>query len=144
MEDITDTLVGGTHTSTEGTQINAKTFTQDDVNRIVQERVAKEQRRLAGNNGEDELIRRAAELDQRERRLNAVETLRKEGLPDYLVDALNMNTDEDFQKSLEAIKKMKGDNPKEEPKVIGYGSPIGNIGSGNKSEDCLKKAFGLK
>lgn len=38
MEDLQNTSTEGTQTSTEG-----KTFTQEDVNRIVQERLAKEQ-----------------------------------------------------------------------------------------------------
>lgn len=105
MEDLQNTSTEGTQTSTEG-----KTFTQEDVNRIVQERLAKERSKTAGN-GDDELSKRAAELDMRERKLNAREALKKEGLPDYLVDALNMNTDEDFQKSMEAIKKLKGESP---------------------------------
>lgn len=102
MSDLQNTSTEGTQTGTEGAQ--QKTFTQDDVNRIVQERLAKE--RSKGNDN-DELTKRAAELDLRERKLTAKEKLRENGLPDYLVDALNMNTEEDFQKSMEAVLKMK-------------------------------------
>ena len=48
MEDLQNTSTEGTQTSTEG-----KTFTQEDVNRIVQERLAKERSKAAGN-GNDE------------------------------------------------------------------------------------------
>ena len=71
-------------------------FSQEDVNRIVQERLAKE--RSKGSNNED-LDKRAAELDARERKLDAVTKLREKGLPDYLVDVLNMNTDDDSDKA---------------------------------------------
>ena len=129
MEDNKNTSTGGTEQVTDG-----KTFTQDDVNRIVQERLAKEK-----GKGNDELDKRKAELDKRERRMNAIDELRKNELPDYLVDALNMETDEAFQQSMEAIKKMKGEST---GRVIGRGNPIGTVTKG----DCgdLHSAFGLR
>lgn len=140
MNDIQNTSTEGTQTSTEVTQ-NERTFTQDDVNRIVQERLAKEK-----GKGNDELDKRAAELDKRERRMNAVDELRKNGLPDYLVDALNMETDETFQQSMEAIIKMKGETPESNQQtpgtIIGYGNPIGVVSKGN--HDPVREAFGLK
>lgn len=137
MEDNKNTSTEGTQTSTEG-----KTFTQEDVNRIVQERLAKEKSK---GNGDDELNKRAAELDLRERKLTAREKLRENGLPDYLVDALNMNTDEDFQKSMEAILKMKGETGNNEPKPIRRGHLIGMVQSmGTKVDDPTRVAFGLK
>ena len=60
MGDLQNTSAEGTQTGTEG-----KTFTQDDVNRIVQERLAKER-----GKGNEELEKRVAELDLRERKLN--------------------------------------------------------------------------
>lgn len=144
MEDNKNTSTEGTQTGTEGTQ-GVKTFTQEDVNRIVQERLAKEKSKGAGN-GDDELNKRAAELDLRERKLTAREKLRENGLPDYLVDVLNMNTDEDFQKSMEAILKMKGEiSSNEQPKPVGKGNLIGMVqGMGTKKDDPLRYAFGLK
>lgn len=137
MEDNKNTSTEGTQTSTEG-----KIFTQEDVNRIVQERLAKEKSK---GNGDDELNKRAAELDLRERKLTAREKLRENGLPDYLVDALNMNTDEDFQKSMEAILKMKGETGNNEPKPIKRGHLIGMVQSmGTKVDDPTRVAFGLK
>lgn len=132
-------MEGNTNTSTEGTEqvTEGKTFTQEDVNRIVQERLAKEK-----GKGNDELDKRKAELDKRERRMNAIDELRKNELPDYLVDALNMETDEAFQQSMEAIKKMKGESTESTGRVIGRGNPIGTVTKG----DCgdLHSAFGLR
>lgn len=132
MEDNKNTQIEGTQTITE------RTFTQDDVNRIVQERLAKEK-----GKGNEELDKRAAELDKRERRMNAQEELRKNGLPDYLVDALNMETDEAFQQSMEAIKKMKGESSGDTGEVIRIGNPIGVVQKGGNSND-LRGAFGLR
>lgn len=136
MEDLQKTSTEGTQTSAEG-----KTFTQEDENRIVQERLAKEK-----GKGNDELDRRAAELDKRERKMNAVQKLRDNGLPDYLVEALNMETDESFQKSMEAILKMKGESANATGNVaagtiIGTGNPIGTVTKG--CGDGLRDAFGL-
>lgn len=134
MDNMEKTQIEGEQTITDG-----KTFTQEDVNRIVQERLAKEK-----SKGNEDLEKRAAELDMRERKMNAVEKLRENNLPDYLVDALNMNTEEDFQRSMEAIIKMKGENT-EEPKVVGHCNIIGDVGgSMNNTSDPVRKAFGLE
>lgn len=128
----------GTQTGAEGAQ--EKTFTQDEVNRIVQDRLAREK-----GKGSEELDKREAALNYRERKMNAVDELRKNGLPDYLAEALNLNTDEDFQKSMEAIKRMKGESAGVQPGVIGKGSPIGDVGRGyHDDSDQLRGAFGLK
>lgn len=134
MEDLINTSTEGTQTNTDGVQ-QGKTFTQEDVNRIVQERLAKEK-----SKGSEELDKRAAELDKRERRMNAVDELRKNGLPDYLVDALNMETDEVFQQSMEAIKKMKGETAAAQGVIIG--SIPGTVKKGGS--DNLRDAFGLR
>ena len=120
MENNNTDIQAGTQTGAEGTQ--EKTFTQDEVNRIVQDRLAREK-----GKGSEELDKREAALNYRERKMNAVDELRKNGLPDYLAEALNLNTDEDFQKSMEAIKRMKGESAGVQPGVIGKGSPIGDV-----------------
>lgn len=143
MKDNKNTSTEGIQTGTEGTQ-GERLFTQEDVDRIVQGRLAKEKSKGTGN-GDDELNKRATELDLRERKLTAREKLRENGLPDYLVDALNMNTDEDFQKSMEAILKMKGETGNNEPKPIKRGHLIGMVQSmGTKVDDPTRVAFGLK
>lgn len=131
MENLQNTSTEGTQTGTEG-----KTFTQEDVNRIVQERLAK-----AKGKGNEELDKKEAELDKRERRMNAIDELRKNDLPDYLVDALNMESEEAFQQSMEAVKKMKGESTGAPGAIIGRGNPIGTVINGGGDE--LRDAFGL-
>lgn len=144
MDDMKKTSAEGTQTGTDGTT-GEKTFTQEDVNRIVQERLAKEKSK-GNSNIEDELNKRAADLDLRERKLTAREKLREKGLPEYLVDALNMNTDEDFQKSMEAVLKMKGEaEGGTGPKPVGKMNLIGSVPTANTgSRDEIRTAFGLK
>lgn len=141
MDENKETSLEGTETGTEG--IQGKTFTQEDVNRIVQERLAKE--RSKGNSSNEELDRRSAELDQRERRLSAVEELRKNGLPDYLADVLNIGTKEELKNSIAIITKMKGEIAAAaipDPEVIGGGNPIGIVRTGGTKGD-FRAAFGL-
>ena len=144
MDEMKKTSTEGTQTGTEGTQAE-RTFTQEDVNRIVQERLAKEKSRSTGNTG-DELDKRAADLDLRERKLTAREKLQENGLPDYLVDALNMETDETFQKSMEAVLKMKGEaGGSPGPKPVGKMNLIGGVPTSDMEKgDALRAAFGLK
>lgn len=77
-----------------------KTFTQEDVNRIVQERLAKEK---AKNNGDSDFVKREQELMQRELHMSAKEMLSEKGLPIQLFDALNCKDEETLKKSISTI-----------------------------------------
>ena len=100
----------GTQTSTEGTQQSGKTFTQDDVNRIVQERLAKEKSKASSNEDFEkktaELEKRTTELEARENRLNAVTALRDAGYPDELADVIRCSNADELKKSMEVIDKI--------------------------------------
>lgn len=80
-----------------------KTFTQEDVNRIVGERLAKEK---AKNSGEADLAKREQELAQRELRMSAKELLSEKGLPVQLFDALNCTDKETMEKSIATVEKI--------------------------------------
>ena len=113
----------------------AKTFTQDDVNRIIQDRLAKERQKwekefeaklteakteaekLAKMNAEqkaeyerkkreEELAKREAEITRRELRATALETLAEKGLPKQLADILVYTDAEACQKSIENVEKV--------------------------------------
>ena len=75
-----------------------KTFTQDDVNPIVQERLAKDREKAS-----KELSEKEQELLQREFRLNSRQKLIDKGYPETLLDALNCNSEKEFDKALEII-----------------------------------------
>ena len=77
-----------------------KTFTQEDVNRIVQERLAKEK---AKTSGDADLAKREQELAQRELHMTAKELLSEKGLPVQLFDALNCADKEILEKSIATI-----------------------------------------
>lgn len=75
-----------------------RTFTQDDVNRIVQDRLAKDREKASKELGE-----REQELAQREFRLNSRQKLVDKGYPETLLDALNCNSEKEFDKALDII-----------------------------------------
>lgn len=110
MGDLQNTSAEGTQTSTEGTQQSGKTFTQDDVNRIVQERLAKEKSKASSNEDFEkktaELEKRTTELEARENRLNAVTALRDAGYPDELADVIRCSNADELKKSMEVIDKI--------------------------------------
>lgn len=75
-----------------------KTFSQEDVNRIVQERLAKDREKAS-----KELDEREKELARREFRLNSRQKLESKGYPESLLDALNCNSEKEFDKALDII-----------------------------------------
>lgn len=75
-----------------------KTFTQDDVNRIVQDRLAKDRAKSS-----EELSKKEQELLQREFRLNSRQKLIDRGYPESILDALNSSSEEAFDKALDLI-----------------------------------------
>lgn len=80
-----------------------KTFTQEDVNRIVQERLAKEK---AKSSGDADFAKREQELARRELHMTAKEMLSEKGLPVQLFDALNCTDEESLKKSVATIEKI--------------------------------------
>ena len=82
--------------SVQGT--GERTFTQDDVNRIVQDRLAKDREKAS-----KELSEKEQELSKREFRLNSRQKLINKGYPESLLDALNCSSEEAFDKALGII-----------------------------------------
>ena len=70
-----------------GQGIEGKIFTQDDVNRIVQDRLAKDRAKSS-----EEITKREQELLQREFRLNSRQKLIDRGYPENILDALNCSS----------------------------------------------------
>lgn len=78
-----------------------KTFTQDDVNRIVQDRLAKDRVKAS-----EELDKREQELKDREFRLNSRQKLIERGLPEDFIDVLNCSSEGAFDKALDRIEAL--------------------------------------
>lgn len=118
-----------------------KTFTQEDVNRIIGERLAKER-----SKSEQELSKREKELQQREMRLTAKEMLSARGLSQDLADALNCADKETLEKSISIVEKIFNENKEEASKPIFTSKKpyMGVTASPIHSEDtAIRKAMGL-
>lgn len=123
-----------------------KTFTQEDVNRIVGERLAKEK---AKNSGEADFAKREQELAQRELHMTAKELLSEKGLPVQLFNALNCTDEETMKKSIATIEKVFNEykaNATGNIKFVGF-----QPGASGKMPDAgaagdleIRKAMGLR
>lgn len=117
-----------------------KTFSQDDVNRIVGERLAKERAK-----GEAALAEKEQQLAQRELLLTAKEKLTENGLPVELVDALNVSSPEALEKALSTVKTVL-DKYKSEARPMKFSGakPAESLsGVRNTGDDSLRKAMRL-
>lgn len=123
----------------EGTSQETKHFTQDDVNRIVGERLAKERAKL-----ETELASREAQLRQKELEFTAKEMLKKHDLPESLIPALNGTDEETLQKSIEIVCQAYEEKQKKPPvpRVLGAAQTI-KFGSPENTIKQIEKAMNL-
>lgn len=127
-----------------------KTFTQEDVNRIVQERLAKEKSK---NNGDADFAKREQELAQRELHMSAKEMLSEKGLPVQLFDALNCKDEETLKKSISTIETVFNEYKANATKSIQFksftpGVPTSPVNAGDGDGDAddlnIRKAMGLR
>lgn len=119
-----------------------KAFTQEEVNTIVQDRLAKEKAKFDKQiNDMQEDIRR------REKRLEAREKLQEKGLPAELIELVKLDDDESFNTSLGILEKAyktkvpQLDDDKQQTGGAGGYSPAG--GSGPNPNADIRKAMGL-
>ena len=112
-----------------------KTFTQEQLNAIVGERLAKERAK-----SEAALAERERELNKRELRLTAKERIKEKGLPEELIDALDVTDEETLNRALNAI--SKAINNKEVKHIIPNTLPDGDH-TDDSPERELRKAMGL-
>ena len=94
---------------------NERTFTQEEVNKIIKDRLAREK----GEKSKDEkrLEEREAELTRREQRLNAAELLQKNNLPPESIDLLNLESEETLNSFIELLGKLLGSATGKDSKI---------------------------
>ena len=117
-----------------------RTFTQEQVNAIVGERLAKEKAKA-----DAALAEREQQLTQRELLLTAKEKLNDMGLPVELLDALNVSSPEAMEKALTTVKTVL-DKYKAEARPIKFSGakPAESLsGEKNTGDGSLRKAMGL-
>ena len=130
-----------------GNEQQERTFTQDEVNRIVQDRLARVKADVS-----PELQERERHVAQKELLLDARERLADAGLPKELLTALNCGSKEEIENSINTIQKVFGQTGSAARSGSTYRICTGSGGSGNGSghhsgvddPESIRKAIGLK
>lgn len=121
MEEKITVQEGNQSTESNG----GKLFTQDDVNRIVQERLSRVKADAASGAQTGD---RERELDAREARLNCREYLTEKGHPAALLDVLDTTDFEKFKKAVETMQEKMpqafGTAPRPTGARVSVGAPI--------------------
>lgn len=121
-----------------------KTFTQDDVNRIVQERLGrlKEQ---AAKESQVEYGQKLVELETREMKVMVKEKLLDRNMPRDLADLISCTDEEDLENKLNKLESIYG-KKEEKPtrfQIKGSKPAEGNAGL-PKVPDLYRNAMGLR
>lgn len=93
MENANDTQ--SMNTATQPEENGGRTFTQEEVNKIISERLARERSRAASETSK-EVEQRMSELDARENRLACKEYVSDNGLPAELLEVIDTSNTEEF------------------------------------------------
>lgn len=128
----------------QNNQQSEKLFTQDDVNRIVQERLA----RYKGNNNgnSDGFSERERNLDIRERKLEAKERLTEAGVSKDLLKLVNLNSKNEMEESIKILTEHFGMRKAQQTYRVSTGTQTRGSSNGSVQSDDVKirKAMGLK
>lgn len=118
-----------------------KTFTQEELNTIVQDRLAKEKAKY-----EKLLEDMQTDVAKREKRLDAQEKLKEKGLPAELVSLVNLNDEKSFNTSLELIErtyKQQQSQPQPHGEEMHKSMPYSPRDGGAYHGDPIREAMGL-
>lgn len=141
-----------------------KTFSQEDVDKIVAERLARQQKKHEAElqeaaqvakmtaaqkaehdakKREDDLVQREKLIAEKELRYTALGTLEESGLPASLVDCLNLSSADSCNASIEALKKAWPEAVKAAVNDAIRNNKPPAYGGGNKETDPFLAEFGL-
>ena len=133
----TNTQTEGNNTQqTAGDSTEPKMFTQEEVNRIVQDRLARERRGTGQTIEEREL-----DLTRRENRMKCAEKLTEAGYPKELLDILDTSNTETFMENVGKLAAMRIQAPNAAPIPRVVGVTPGTLKEGEEAD--IRKAFGL-
>ena len=145
MDNIKDQ---GTHTDNNGEGQNGqKTFTQDEVNKIIQNRMAR-MKDQAGKEAGADYQNKLQELEAREKRVAAMEILNRNGYDMDLADIINYKDEKDLEGKLLKLEKIYSQkysaaDPKEAGKKQGFFVGSRKPHRQPSGGDPVRKAMGL-
>ena len=136
MENLENQTANNAGNNTETDSGNDKMFTQEEVDKIVQARLA----RVKGN----EPTAAEKSLEERERAVAAKEhsfahkaTLKEKNIPEEVYEALNCTSDETFNKSVEIL------GPYFQRLNEPIMNPVTTVRNTGNNGDSIRKAMGL-
>ena len=143
--DNTSTSTAEIQQGTTQPEDNGKTFTQEEVNRIVSERLAREKAKAENNSNENietikaELNERETALSKKENEWECNEYIRNNDLSPELLEIFDTSNAKSFTEIVEKLR----------PLLKTYREPVQDTGThtlnnGVLPSDKLKSAFGLK
>lgn len=128
-------------TNTQEQLTEEKTFTQEQVNNIIGERLAKERTK-----NESALAEKEKELTQRENRLIIKEKIHDAGLPSEIIDAINLSDLDAAEKAIGIMQTVINERAKAPLNIKGV-IPAGASPAGNNERmenyESLREAMGL-
>lgn len=117
----------------EDTQDSGRTFTQEELEEILQKRLARERRNRPGTDG---LQSREKELENRELLVEAKERLAEAGLPAALAQVLRYEDEAALEKAIDLISGLDTARP------VSWGQRP-SAGSASPQDDPIRRAMGL-
>lgn len=129
----------------ENMEQQEKTFTQDEVNKIVSDRLGREKERY-----EKDYQAKAEELRQQELRIKGTELLKSHHLSEEMYDILKFSNTEELETSILSLKKALQGTHQEKSLLTGVtpGEPRAIFFSNSEykqaqAEDPIRKGMGL-
>lgn len=150
MNDLNTKDVQSTDQSTDvGAEPQVKTFTQEDVDKIVKDRLAREQKKYAGllagkDPKELELDERENAVARKEMQITAKALLAEKGMSEKALELLNYENEEKLQASVELLKEIITEQSTTRvEEVLKGGKPLKRPPQDART-DSLRDAFGLQ
>lgn len=125
-------------TGRDGTQVEERMFTQEELEEILQKRLARDRRSRSGT---DEIQAREKALEEREKALAARERLTAAGIPAALADYLRYDDDDSLGSAIEMIQaqiQAQGQTGM----AAGWGERP-SAGRSQPADDPIRRAMGL-
>lgn len=131
---------GTTQPEVNGTQTE-RTFTQDEVNKIVSERLSREREKTEAALTEANGIKtRETEITKRENALQCKEYIQEQKLPRELLDIFSTDNAEEFKGHIELLRPfLKSSDTNDRPGTTGAATP-----NNSPCTNSMRRVFGLK
>lgn len=135
MEDVNKNTQSASTQPEENGGTGGKMFTQDEVNKIVSDRLNRERTKAEPS----EQDKRNGELSARENRLNCREYLLEKGYSSELLNIINTDDSDKFINDVEKLVKLFPNIKEDSPRFTSYTPTSGNSVQSDKIAEAFKR-----